>query len=100
LQNFRFGTAHDPQAGTGGLERRVGRSQVIFGAGKLASAACKSLDGAAFAFVEIADTASRRFVSDCTASLPFFLQLCRDEVVLRDQLLGAVDFEQRVTPLT
>jgi len=100
LRNFRIGPAKDAQADAGGFERRVGRSHVILGCGKLRLSLLQILERGSLAIIEVAETLLRdprqvelraRLVSG---------SLGGDEIVLRRHLLRAVDFQQRIAVLT
>ena len=98
-RNFRIGAAKDAQADAGGFERRVGRSHVALGGGELRLGLLQFLERGSLALMEIADALlddlrqvelGARLVSGGLGS---------DEFVLRRDLFGAVDFQQRIASL-
>ena len=99
FRNFRVGTAEDPQAGASGLERRISRSQVIFGAGELRLGLLQILGRCSLALMKIANALLDDLCQIVLGACFSFCSLCGDEIVLWDQLLGAVDFQQRITSL-
>ena len=82
FQDFLIGTAENPQPGASGLERRVGRPQVIFGAGELRLGLLQILGRCSLALMKIAnallDDLRQIVLGACLA----FCSLCCDEIVL------------------
>ena len=76
----------------GRFERRVGRSQVVFGAGELRLGNLQILGRGGLALMKIAHALLADLRQIVLRGGLAFCRLCRDEIVLREQLLGAVDF--------
>ena len=99
LQDFLIGAAENPQPDARGFERRVGRPQVIFGSRELRLGLLHILERGGLAFVQTANAILEDLRQIVLGARFAFCGLGRDEVVLLDELLGAVDFQQRIAPL-
>jgi hypothetical protein len=89
----------NPQPDARGFERRVSRPQVIFGGRELRLGLLQILGWGGLAFMQTANASLEDLRQIVLGARFAFCGLCCDEVVLLDELLGAIDFQQRVTPL-
>ena len=74
FQDFRIGTAENPQADARRFERRVSRPQVIFGAGELRLGLLQILGRRSFAFMKIANAVLDDFCQIVLGAQPCVLQ--------------------------
>ena len=68
FEDFRIGTAENPQPDARGFERRVRRPQVIFGAGELRLGLLQILERGGLAFMQTANAILDGFAPDCVGS--------------------------------
>ena len=88
FQDFLIGTAEDPQPDAGGLERRVGRPQVILGGGELRLGLLQILGRGGLAFMKIANALLDDLRQIVLGARLAFCSLRGDEIVLRGTCSG------------
>ena len=95
-RNFRVCAAQDAQAEAGGFERRVGRPHVALGGGELRLGLLQILERGGLALIEIAGALLNDLRQVELGARLVSCGLGGDEFVLRRDLFGAVDFQQRI----